>query len=78
MFRIGPLISKFFHMETDPRTNFYGTDRYSFRGKPTLIHYLLVLLNISNGEEAGDEPELGVVEHHELGVGEEAVVALVS
>jgi hypothetical protein len=39
--------------------------------------YLLILGYISNGEEAGYEPELGMIEYDELGVGQEAVVALV-
>jgi hypothetical protein len=39
--------------------------------------YLLILGYIRNGEEAGYEPELGMVEDDELGVGQEAVVALV-
>jgi hypothetical protein len=39
--------------------------------------YLLILGYIRNGQEAGYEPELGMIEHDELGVGQEAVVALV-
>ena len=39
--------------------------------------YLLPLSNIRNGGDAGNQPELGMVKHHELGVGAEAVVTLV-
>ncbi len=37
----------------------------------------MILGYISNGEEAGYETELGMVEDDELGVGQEAVIALV-
>ena len=39
--------------------------------------YLLPLSNIRNGGDAGNQPELGMVKHHELGVRAEAVVTLV-
>ncbi len=57
---------------------------HSARSHPPIIEccialyvYLLILGYISDGEEAGYEPELGMIEYDELGVGQEAVVALV-
>ena len=38
---------------------------------------LLALLQVLCDHHRGDQPELGVLEHHELGVGLEAVVGLV-
>ena len=40
--------------------------------------YLVVLLDVPGCEEAGDHAVLGMVELHELTVGTEAVVCLVS
>ena len=38
---------------------------------------LLTLTNVGDGGHAGDEPELGMVKHHKLAIGCEAVIALV-
>ena len=38
---------------------------------------LLILANVGYSGHAGDEPELGVVKHHELAIGGEAVITLV-
>ena len=38
---------------------------------------LLALGDVGDGGNAGNEPVLGMVEHQELGVGQEAVVGLV-
>ena len=38
---------------------------------------LLAQLQVLGDHHRGDQPELGVLEHHELGVGQEAVVGLV-
>ena len=38
---------------------------------------LLALLQVLCHHHGGDQPELGMLEHHELGVGLEAVVGLV-
>ena len=38
---------------------------------------LLTLTDVGDGGHTGDEPELGVVKHHELAIGCETVIALV-
>ena len=40
-------------------------------------HYLFSLSDVTSGGDGGNETKLGMVEHHELSVGSEAVVTLV-
>ena len=51
--------------------------RAPFSLKSAPLSYLLALLNVGDGGDAGDEAELGMVVDHKLTVWQEAVVGLV-
>ena len=65
------------HVHVIPVSHSHLNIKKLYLSKVTLSTDLLILANVSYGGHAGDEPELGMVKHHKLAIGGEAVITLV-
>ena len=65
------------HVHVIPVSHSHLSIKKLYLSQVKLSTDLLILANVGDGGDAGDEPELGVVKHHELAIGGKAVITLV-